>query len=239
MKVLGIECSSMMMGAAIFGERGLVAEHRWLADRSRSERIMPLIDGLLRETGVGLKDLGGISVSIGPGSFTGLRVGLSTAKGLGFALGLPLVGVSSLEVLAASQAREAESDLISPMIDAKRQEVYAALFGVKTSQELECEAEPVVTVPSAWLDRLERLEGSFVFVGSGALLFKSKILERLGGRARLVSEEHPYPSAALLAALGYRRLEKGEKGSTDLVPLYMSRHGAEVSLEKGSGLQFS
>lgn len=230
MRVLGIETSTLMVGVAILDQKGLVVEYRLEASRTRSERLMPMIDRALQDSQMIPQDLEGLAISIGPGSFTGLRVGLSTAKGLAFALGLPLVGVSTLEVLAAPLAGEASAwreqcaCSICPMLDAKRQEVYAALFKASSEGELIKIMEEEAIAPSALMDRLMDRQETTVFLGTGAVLYETEIKKRLGKSAVFASKSDPYPSPSVVAELGMKRLRKGERDDpASLSPRYLSR----------------
>ncbi len=224
MKVLGIETATMMIGVAILDERGMVAEYRIESTRSRSERLMPMIDRVLKDSDCTPQDLGGIAISIGPGSFTGLRIGVSTAKGLAFGLGLPVVGVSTLEVLATSAAVGRCGYSICPMLDAKRQEVYAALFRASAEGGLERITEEEAITPARLLEKVVALHEPTLFLGTGALLYEAELSVRLGDQAIFVSRIDPYPSPAIVAELGMKRLLNGENEVSSLVPVYLSRY---------------
>jgi len=106
---------------------------------SHAEKLHVFIEEILKETGIGVNDLNGIAVSKGPGSYTGLRIGVSTAKGLCYALGIPLISVDTLQVL--SKQVVIENGLIVPMLDARRMEVYSAIFDKNYSKIKEVQAE--------------------------------------------------------------------------------------------------
>ena len=224
MKVLGIETATMMVGVAILDERGLVAEYRIEAARSRSERLIPMIDRVLKDSHWCPEDLGGIAISIGPGSFTGLRIGVSTAKGLAFALGLPVVGVSTLEVLASSGAVGRSGYPICPVMHAKRQEVYAALFRARAEGRLERITEEEAITPASLIEKVVALREPIFFLGTGALLYEAELSERLGDQAIFVSRVDPYPLPSIVAELGMKRLLNGEDEVSSLVPVYLSRY---------------
>jgi len=231
MKILGIETSTLMVGVAILDKGGLVAEYRFEVTRSRSERLMPMIDRLLTDAQMTPQDLEGLAISMGPGSFTGLRVGLSTAKGLAFALGLPVVGVPTLEVLAAPLAAGRCTYPICPMLDAKRQEVYAALFSADSEGGLKKMMENEAISPMKLSDQLAERCEPILFLGTGALLYEDEIKKRLGDFAIFVSRLDPYPSPSMVATLGMKRLVSGRGDDRlSLKPLYLSRFQAKTSL---------
>jgi tRNA threonylcarbamoyladenosine biosynthesis protein TsaB len=221
----------MMVGVAIVDEKGLVAEYRIEASRSRSERLMPMIDQVLKNSQTMPENLSGIALSIGPGSFTGLRIGVSTAKGLAFALKRPVVGVSTLEVMAAPLAMMRCAYPICPVLDAKRQEVYASLFRADPEGGLKKIIGEEAITPAALMEKLSGLQEPILFLGTGALLYETIIREKLAGLAVFDSRLDPYPSPSMVARLGMKRLVSG--GGDDpssLVPLYLSRFQAKMSL---------
>ncbi|NLK51025.1 MAG: tRNA (adenosine(37)-N6)-threonylcarbamoyltransferase complex dimerization subunit type 1 TsaB [Syntrophomonadaceae bacterium] len=126
MLVLGIDSATLVAGMAIMDEQHLVAEGFLQTRKTHSERLLPLIDQWLREAELTLADIGGIAVTVGPGSFTGLRIGLATAKGLAQATGKALVGIPTLDALALNLA--GARGLICPILDARKSEVYTALY---------------------------------------------------------------------------------------------------------------
>lgn len=236
MKVLGIETSTMMVGVAIVDEKGLVAEYRSEATRSRSEQLMPMIDQVLKNSQTMPETLTGIAVSIGPGSFTGLRIGLSTAKGLAFALKLPVVGVSTLEAMAIPLASEplawpGQAYPICPVMDARRQEVYAALFRADPEGGLKKIIGEEAITPAGLMEKLSGFHEPILFLGTGALLYEAMIREKLGKLAMFNSRLDPYPSPSMVAQLGMKRLmNSGGDDPSSLVPLYLSRIHAKMSL---------
>lgn len=129
MSVLGIETATMVCAAAIASGGKILAEAAVEERNIHAERLMSLIDEVLRQTGVSPQQLDAIAVSIGPGSFTGLRIGLSVAKGLAYATGKPLVAVPTLETLARrAVGLGVAHPLILPLLDARRDEVYCQFF---------------------------------------------------------------------------------------------------------------
>ncbi|HSR10897.1 MAG TPA: tRNA (adenosine(37)-N6)-threonylcarbamoyltransferase complex dimerization subunit type 1 TsaB, partial [Thermodesulfobacteriota bacterium] len=132
MIVLALETATLAGSVALVdagdGETGrrIIGENTLSNPETHSARLMPGIDRLLKEASLTIRDIGGIAVSIGPGSFTGLRIGVATAKGLAYALGIPVAGVPTLDALAAT--RPFSPDPVCPVLDARKKEVYAALF---------------------------------------------------------------------------------------------------------------
>ena len=126
MKVLGIESASMVASAAIVEDGNLIAEYTVNHKKTHSQTLLPMIDEIVRMTETNLSELDGIAVSAGPGSFTGLRIGSATAKGLGLALGKPLLHISTLEAMAW-QLWGCDG-LVCPIMDARRGQVYGGAY---------------------------------------------------------------------------------------------------------------
>ncbi len=232
MLVLGIESSTMQGGVALVGETGLVAEYILNVQVTHSERLLPAMDRLLADAGVGLDALDGLAVSIGPGSFTGLRIGLSTAKGLAYATGLPLVGVPTLEVLAWGVPYA--SVPVCPVLDARKQEVYAALYRYEQGALVPV-MQPTALAPEALCGRIRR---PTLFLGD-ALTEYGDLFRRLLGEKLLVP-----PAAcrgarpASVADLGRRRLQRGERDALEaIVPLYLRPSEAELRLRQKSAVR--
>ncbi|MGE5676187.1 MAG: tRNA (adenosine(37)-N6)-threonylcarbamoyltransferase complex dimerization subunit type 1 TsaB [Mycobacterium leprae] len=128
MRILALETASSACTVAVTDGENVLAELTLQVARAHSTRLMPLIDQAVTESGVAKTDLDGIAVGVGPGSFTGLRIGLATAKALAFGLGKPCVGVSTLKAMAYGTG--AQIGLVVPMLDAKREEVFAGVYAV-------------------------------------------------------------------------------------------------------------
>jgi tRNA threonylcarbamoyladenosine biosynthesis protein TsaB len=160
---------------------------------SHAERLHVFIEESLKEAGIVYKDLSAIAVSKGPGSYTGLRIGVSAAKGLCYALGIPLIAVDTLQILAA-QAPISDG-LIIPMIDARRMEVYSAIFTPELESKRETQAE-IITDNS-----FEELEGLVYFVGDCAEKAQTVLIKE----NFIFLEEIKYPSANQMSALSFQK----------------------------------
>jgi len=223
MLVLGIETSTTQGGVAIVGEDRVLCEAVLNVEVTHSERLLPAVDRALGEARIGLDALGGIAVSIGPGSFTGLRIGLSTAKGLAYATGLPLIGVPTLEAMAWTVP--AARWQVCPVLDARKQEVYAALFRHE-ADGLRRIAEDAAMTPET-LCRLIRTRT--LFLGDGVEPYASLFRERLGDKLLLPPVASRGARPACVAELGRQRLLRGERDACEsLIPRYLRPSEAEL-----------
>ena len=150
MRILAIDTATPSASAALVDDGLILAECLLSGQKNHSERLLQIIDKLFDWTGNARESIDCIAVSVGPGSFTGLRVGISTAQGLAFALDKPLAGVPELEVVASQATGDG---LVSPMIDARKQQVYASLYR-RTGVALEQVQQARVCDPLAWVESL-------------------------------------------------------------------------------------
>jgi len=224
MRVLGLECSTSAGSVALVEGNELKAEVWFSSPRTHSERILRGVDQVLRESLVRRQDLDGIAVGLGPGSFTGLRIALSCAKGLAFALGIPLVGVPTLEALAHNLPYSPGA--VCAMLDARRETVYGGLFKRKRDGSgLESEGPCGLKDVASWV---RSFSNPTVFLGDGAVAYEEKIRAILGGLALFGPPELMHPMAAVVARLGRERLVSGERAELDsLVPMYLRSSEAE------------
>lgn len=223
MLVLGIDTSTTQGGAALLDARGVVSEYTLNVAATHSERLLPAVDRMLHDAGVTLRDLAGLAVAIGPGSFTGLRIGLSTVKGLAYASGLPVVGVPSLEALA--WAVPAARWQVCPVLDARKQEVYAAVFrhGRDGLRRL---TDDRALAPEALCALIRR---PTLFLGDGLGTYGALFRERLGPRFLVPPAASRGSRPACVAELGRARLLAGERDDIDrLVPRYLRPSEAEL-----------
>lgn len=219
----------MLGGVAIADhEAGLVAEVRLNVKTTHSERLMNVVDHALSQSELTLGDIDVFSVAVGPGSFTGLRIGLSTVKGLAYSTGRPVVGVPTLEAFAWNFPCSRYP--VCVMLDARKEEVYAAVFrwegnGFRRIME---------DRPVGPQKLVEEFKETTLFAGEGALLYTDVIRRTMKDRAVIAPAGAMVPSPANVAMLGLRKAAEGE--FTDVrkaTPLYIRRSEAEVKWKKG------
>jgi len=204
-KVLAVDTAGRSCSVAVrVGER-LAAETAVVSDRTHSVHLMPMIRETLRMADLALAALDGLAVCIGPGSFTGLRIGISTVLGLALAGAKPCVGVSSLEVLAAACPPGPRG--IWALMDARKGEVYAGHYRESAGCLERLAPERVLSIEAL----LPAIDTPHLFVGDGAQRYQARIRESLGDLAGFAPPEHHFPRAATLARLALPRLE-GQRG---------------------------
>ncbi len=215
---LAIDTSTETASLALVQESQLLAELTWSCQQNHSVELMPNIDRLLEQTGSSLKSLSGVIVARGPGSFNGLRVGVSTAKGLAFSLGVPLVGISTLEAAAYQYA---EIGLpVCPIFNAGRGEIAAAIYQRKGNQWRQIIAQHITTVDSL----CSQITGKTIFCGEATLAILEQIKDKLGQKAIIPPMVSRLRRASFLAELGVKRLKAGDCDQpATLQPIYLRR----------------
>lgn len=225
MKFLAVDTATQSCGVALIEKERLLAEMLLVSRETHSLHLMGMIREVLVRSRVALSAVGGFAVTLGPGSFTGLRIGISTLKGLAAALDKPLVGVSTLEAMAWQHSYAGLPVVV--LMDARRREVYCARFRFDAGS-LVRESPDQVRDPMAAVRGISR---PCLFVGSGALLYRDLISAALGAKARFlpVVQNHLRPSS--VAFLGGERLAQGELTPLEnLRPIYIRKSDAEMHL---------
>lgn len=227
MFILGIETSTKTGSVAVVSDRGVIAQYSLNIEVTHSERLMSTVDRVLKDTGLALADLDGFAIAAGPGSFTGLRIGVSTVKGLAFATGKPVAAVSTLYALAWNVPHAVCP--VCPLLDARKNEVYAAIYTSNGSTPTQTAPEAVVS-----LARLGELAtGRTVFTGEAALLYRGEIEKMFGDNALFAPRSAILPAGAAVAEIGLEIIRTGRQTDPDsLAPRYIRRPEAEVAWEK-------
>ena len=244
MRIVGIDTSSTTASAALIEDGRLIAErcHPELSSgraagltglkSNHAETLLPLIEAVIAAARVTLAEVSGIAAAIGPGSFTGLRIGLSTVKGLAYGWGIPVVGVSTL---LAQGSRVGEFDgVICALLDARKNEVYAALFR-KRKNSLTRLTEDFLAPVGTVTEQVRSAAGAMpcLLIGDGARRYEKPLLDALGNHARLCAEDSVPSCAAAVARLGVERLRQSEADELGkLVPVYLRPSEAEAKRSK-------
>lgn len=215
---LAIDTSTETASLAIIQESQLLAELTWSCQQNHSVELMPNIDRLLEQTGSRLKELSGIIVARGPGSFNGLRVGVSTAKGLAFSLGIPLVGISTLEAAAYQYAEVGLP--VCPIFNAGRGEIATTIYQKKGSQWQQVIAEHITTADNLCSQIAEKT----IFCGEATPAILEQIRKKLGQKAIIPPLVSRLRRASFLAELGVKRFKAGDYDQpATLQPIYLRR----------------
>ncbi|MDR1204845.1 MAG: tRNA (adenosine(37)-N6)-threonylcarbamoyltransferase complex dimerization subunit type 1 TsaB [Peptococcaceae bacterium] len=224
MLVLGIDSATPAASVALADADGLAGEISLNRGLTHSQQLLPMIDALLGQVGYAVGQVEGLAVSSGPGSFTGLRIGMTLAKGLAQSLNVPIAGIGTLEA-AACQAAVMDG-WVSPMIDAFRGEVYAALYR-KMDGALRLAEEPRGVLPEDWARRLLELGEPVALAGNGAWNHRS-VWEGSGDRLNLFIHPMSDLRASVVAWMGRQKLLRGEQDH-----LYELKPGYVRSVEIG------
>jgi tRNA threonylcarbamoyladenosine biosynthesis protein TsaB len=221
MTLLAFETATDTCGVALLRNDEIVTEAHLHRPRVHAERLTPLVEDGLAHADVPPADLEAVAVSMGPGSYTGLRIGVSTAKGWALATGAELVGVPTLEAYAAQLRPMAEAgDVLCPLFDARRDEVYAAAYRV-APDGLAVQAETKALTVDALPDWLGTVEERLWLLGDGAAKSRDA-LASVGATRTVLSPDDVSPSAAWVARLGRQRLDThGPDEVATFEPLYV------------------
>ncbi|TCL39182.1 tRNA threonylcarbamoyladenosine biosynthesis protein TsaB [Anaerospora hongkongensis] len=230
--LLAIETATLASGVALATADKLVAEIIVQTKKTHSERLMPHIEQLLELGQVAKEDITAIAVSIGPGSFTGLRIGLATAKALAYVWNVPVIGVSTLAALA--YACPAPNSLICPLLDAQKGNVYQAVYRWEKGMLQEVIPPRVIAHQEA-INELASQPLPVIMLGEGAVLFQEAIVAA-ADPIELAPPHIILPRAGSVALLGHQLLRQGIRHDVmTLEPLYIRRSEAEVLWEQRHG----
>ena len=232
MLILGIETSTPQSSVAIGSEQGVIASALVSRGASYNEFVLPAIRFCLDEVGLEFRNLGGIAVSVGPGLYTGTRVGVATAKSLAHALALPIVGLASLDLLAYEVRYSSKT--ICAALDARRNEVFHAFYksspgGIQRMSDYRVERPEQLAVG------LESRPEEVLLVGNGALLYR-EIFEDVGPVAEIGTMSHAFPDARALVELALPRMYREEFDSLyALKPLYLRSSARRIQWDRIQG----
>jgi tRNA threonylcarbamoyladenosine biosynthesis protein TsaB len=226
---LALCSATRIASAALFEGDKLVIEHTAEADRQQAESLLPLIDRVLRDADARFGDLAGIGLSIGPGSFTSLRIGVATVKGLVFGTSMPVIPISTLQALAeaSAPAKDPQAPIVG-LLNAQRGEVYAAGFAGRDGAFAPRE-DVLPELVYAAEELAERLPSDCLVVGEGTAIVGERLRELRGDDLVCISDACLEPTAASIGRLAVARLAGGDHVAiADLAPRYVRRAEAEV-----------
>lgn len=229
-KILLIETATDVCSAAVADGKEILSARRITEPRMQASGLAPLIQEVMKDAGTEIKDLAAVAVSAGPGSYTGLRVGVSTAKGICFGSGLPLIGIDTLTVITYGAMKHAEvkdDALIIPMIDARRMEVYTAVFD-SNGRMLSAPAAAILE-PDTFSAEFEG-HSQLIFTGDGAEKYKSVLDSSYADKSMFMPSCPDAADMAVPAMIAYN--EKRFEDTAYFEPFYLKEFSAAVSTRK-------
>jgi tRNA threonylcarbamoyladenosine biosynthesis protein TsaB len=233
MKVLAIDTSTSMAGVAVADENGLLGEYSLNDKKTHSQKLVPMIDELLRSLKLSAGDIDVFAAITGPGSFTGIRIGVTTVKAMAYAGKKPAVGVTSLDALA--EAVPAFDDvLVCPMLDARNNQVYTAIYKRKNGVMTNLSGYMGIHV-SELAKKLEEKNADVIFTGDGVILHEDFLKIQLADKCSFMPVAALQRMAASAASIAVSRALKGETlTSFELEPFYLRQSQAEREFDRKS-----
>ena len=219
MKILSIDTTSSVCSVSLLENDQVMDENILDNGKTHSENMMPLLDELLKRNNVDISEIEFISVCVGPGSFTGIRIGISTIKAFAEVLNIKIASVTSLETLSRNETAE-DGQVIVPLIDARNNQVYAAVFDSNYNQIEDNMADDIVNV----INRIKKYK-NVIFVGDGAIIHKDLLLSYFS-EAKFSDNNKQYSSKT--GVCGYHKFIKKQVLDADTIaPLYLRKSQAE------------
>lgn len=230
MNILAVDASGVAGSVAYIRAGKLVGEYYICHKLTHSETIMPMLEHMRGLIDIELESLDAIAVTSGPGSFTGLRIGVTTAKAMALALNIPIIGIPTLDVLANNMTHTPY--VICPIMDARRNQVYTATYGWK-GQTLVRLSDHLAIDMDEQLESLKALGEPVIFLGDGVDVHEEKIKEYLGDKAYFAPGFLNLQHASTLAEIAVKAYERGEAmNASEFVPMYLRKSQAEREKEE-------
>lgn len=227
MKILGVDSSGLTASVSVYEDGKIIAVNSVNNNKTHSQTLLPMIDYVMKQAEFEPEELDAIATACGPGSFTGLRIGAATVKGLSLALDIPVIPVSTLEGLAYNAV--GMDGIVCPVMDARRGQVYTAAYRFKGDSYEEIISKRAVPVGEL-ADELDALRGDkrIIFLGDGVNVHEEFIREHFGENAHIVLPHHRLQDASSVAVLGAMLFKDGKYVSGDAFePEYLRLSQAE------------
>lgn len=235
MNILAIDSSGLVASVAILRDGVLAGEYTINYKKTHSQTLLPMLDEVVKMIDFDLNTLDAIAVAAGPGSFTGLRIGSATAKGLGLALKKPLISVSTIEGLAFNFYRV--KGLICPIMDARRNQVYTGIYRYEEN-ELVTVLEPCAISIDELIEKLQELNEEVIFTGDGMPVFEVVLREKLGQKCDFAPPHFARQRAGAIACLGAKYFSAGKvESAEEHKPVYLRLSQAERELQEKQSKQ--
>ena len=229
MKILGVDSSGMVASVALVEDDLLVAEYSVNYKKTHSQTLLPMLDEIVKMTQLNLEEIDAIAVAAGPGSFTGLRIGAATVKGLGLALDKPIVSVPSCHGLAYNLW--GVSKLVCPIMDARRQQVYTGIYEYQDGQQLVVSEQTACDIREL-IEQLNAMNREVIFLGDGVPVYQELIKEYMKVPFEFAPASMNRQRAASVASLGTVYFAQGKcEHADEHVPVYLRKSQAERERE--------
>ena len=230
MKILGIDSSGLVASAAIADEKNIIAEFTVNNKQTHSQTLLPMIEKVVDMSGIELEQIDAIAIAAGPGSFTGLRIGSATAKGIGLALKKPVVSVPTLEGLAYRVSLF--DGIICPIMDARRNQVYTGIYKMDKGN-LVCLSEQKAVDIHEIMEELEKYDEKVIFLGDGVEVQRETIEKEFKKEYCFAPIHLSKQSAAAVAVLGDIYFNQGKaEDAAEHKPIYLRKSQAEREREE-------
>lgn len=228
MKILAIDASGLSGSVAYISDYKLVGEYYICHKLTHSQTIMPMLEHLRKIIGLDLEQVDAVAVTSGPGSFTGIRIGVATAKAMALALGVPIIGMPTLDVMAYNITFT--NQLICPIMDARRNQVYTSIYKWQENKLQRIEDYLAISIDEL-LDKVSDQE--VIFLGDGVDVMRNKIIETMGDKAHFAPSFLHMQRASVLAHLACEAYQNGKvEDANNFVPMYLRKSQAERELEE-------
>ncbi|MEG1285389.1 MAG: tRNA (adenosine(37)-N6)-threonylcarbamoyltransferase complex dimerization subunit type 1 TsaB [Romboutsia sp.] len=229
MKVLGIDTSSMATSIAVIEDNKLICEYTVNTKKTHSQKIMPMIENMLESSDLNIKEIDMIAVSIGPGSFTGLRISMATAKAIAHVRNLPIVAVNSLENLACNM--NLCDKKICSILDAQRTQVYTAKYKFENNELVELEEVDVLEIEEL-INNLNQSNEEWIIVGEA--VYKYEELIKKSSNIQIPAPSHNVTKASSLCSLAVEKYKKNidVHDCYTINPMYIRKSQAEVQYDE-------
>ena len=228
--ILALESSGLVASVALVTEDKLIAEYTTNFKKTHSQTLLPMMDAILQMTGIDIHEVDAIAVSGGPGSFTGLRIGSATAKGLGLALDKPIISVPTVDALAYNLA--GADAVICPLMDARRKQTYTGLYTFEGDRMI-CLSPQKAVALSEILDEVNALGRPVIFLGDGVPVFRAEIEAGVTVPYSFAPVHAGAQRAGALGALALQYYKEGKyQDAAEHAPDYLRKSQAERELEE-------
>lgn len=229
MRILGIDTSTMAASVAVIEDNQLVCEYTINTKKTHSQKLMPMIENMLKESDLNINDIDLIGICVGPGSFTGLRIGMATAKAIAHVNNIPIVGVTSLEMLAANM--NLCDKKICSILDAQRNQVYTAKFEYIGNRLVQINDTDVLEIDKL-INEISSSEDDYILIGEAVYKYEEKLkdIENIS----IPSPSHNVTKASSLCSIALEKYNQGEniESCYTVNPMYIRKSQAEVQYDE-------